>query len=158
MTRIGATGHQRIPDSAQPAVLSGIREIIRAALPPLVAITSLAAGADQAVANEVLAVDGKLEVIVPCRRYERSFQSSAAAKEFRSLLSRADDVTRLDYEEPSEEAYWAAGRAVVDRSDLLLAVWDGQPARGLGGTADVVAYAREIGTPVRIVWPTGAVR
>jgi hypothetical protein len=26
-----------------------------------------------------------------------------------------------------------AGRTVADRCDLLLAVWDGQPAAGLGG-------------------------
>ena len=35
------------------------------------------------------------------------------------------------------------GRAVVDCSSVLVAVWDGQPSRGLSGTADVVAYARE---------------
>jgi len=37
-------------------------------------------------------------------------------------------------------------------------VWDGQPARAYGGTADVVAYAREHGTPVRVIWPPGAER
>jgi hypothetical protein len=39
-----------------------------------------------------------------------------------------------------------AGRVVVDRSSVLVAAWDGQPSRGLGGTADVVAYARERGS------------
>jgi len=33
-------------------------------------------------------------------------------------------------------------------------VWDGKPARAYGGTADVVAYAREQGTPVRVIWRT----
>jgi hypothetical protein len=50
----------------------------------------------------------------------------------------------------------AGGRAVVDRSDVLMAVWDGQPARGLAGTADVGAYARERGVPVEVIWPEGA--
>ena len=50
------------------------------------------------------------------------------------------------------------GRAVVDRSSVLVAVWDGQPSRGLGGTADVVAYARERGVPVEVIWPEGASR
>jgi hypothetical protein len=31
-------------------------------------------------------------------------------------------------------------------------------ARSYGGTADVVAYAREHGTPVRVIWPDGAQR
>jgi len=42
----------------------------------------------------------------------------------------------------------AASRLMVDAADELFAVWDGQPARGHGGTADVVAYARERGKPV----------
>ena len=38
--------------------------------------------------------------------------------------------------------YLAAGCRVAALADLLLAVWDGEPARGRGGTADVVAFAR----------------
>ena len=44
----------------------------------------------------------------------------------------------------------------VDRSGVLVAVWDGQPARGLGGTADVVA--RQRGVPMEVIWPQGATR
>jgi hypothetical protein len=47
------------------------------------------------------------------------------------------------------------GRACTDE---LYAVWDGKPVRAYGGTADVVAYARERGTPVRVIWPDGAQR
>jgi hypothetical protein len=50
------------------------------------------------------------------------------------------------------------GRAVVDRSSVLIAVWDGQPSRGLGGTADVVTYARQRGVPITVIWPKGASR
>jgi hypothetical protein len=39
----------------------------------------------------------------------------------------------------------APSRFVVDEADRLIAVWDGEPARAFGGTADVVAYAREKG-------------
>ena len=35
---------------------------------------------------------------------------------------------------------------------------DGLPARGYGGTADVVGEARALQLPVRVVWPVGAVR
>jgi hypothetical protein len=31
----------------------------------------------------------------------------------------------------------------VDKSDMLIAIWDGKPAAGLGGTADAVGYALE---------------
>ncbi|MFF4619567.1 hypothetical protein [Nonomuraea jabiensis] len=48
--------------------------------------------------------------------------------------------------------------SILEDADLLFAVWDGQPARGYGGTADVVAEARRRGVPVRVIWPEGARR
>lgn len=47
---------------------------------------------------------------------------------------------------------------LVGLVDRLIAVWDGEAARGFGGTADVVAYAGSMGVPVDIVWPDGATR
>lgn len=64
----------------------------------------------------------------------------------------------LPFSEPSEEAFYAAGKAVVDACDWLIAVWDGEPARGLGGSADVVAYARNRGKVVHVIWHEGLSR
>ncbi|WP_198036875.1 hypothetical protein [Nocardia sp. BMG51109] len=47
---------------------------------------------------------------------------------------------------------------MLDDADELFAVWDGKPARGYGGTADVVAVARQRGMPVTVIWPDGAQR
>jgi hypothetical protein len=52
----------------------------------------------------------------------------------------------------------AASEFMIDHADELYAVWDGQPARGHGGTADVVTYARQRGVSVRVIWPEGAER
>ena len=49
--------------------------------------------------------------------------------------------------------YGPAGAAILDRSDMLLAVWDGSPSRGPGGTADMVTQARIRGMPVLIIDP-----
>ena len=42
---------------------------------------------------------------------------------------------------------------MVDHSELLIAVWDGKPAAGLGGTGDVVSYARQSGKHVYQIDP-----
>ena len=34
---------------------------------------------------------------------------------------------------------------------MLLAYWNGKPAQGLGGTGDIVTYARAIGKPLIII-------
>jgi hypothetical protein len=67
-------------------------------------------------------------------------------------------VERLEFDEATDEAFLAGGRRVVDACDRLVAVWDGQASRGLGGTADIVGYARAVGRPVSVVWPAGVTR
>jgi hypothetical protein len=47
---------------------------------------------------------------------------------------------------------------MIQQADRLFAVWDGKPARGYGGTADVVAYARERDIPLVVIWPDGEKR
>jgi hypothetical protein len=54
----------------------------------------------------------------------------------------------LDTHGTDEDAYLAAGQRVVELSDIVLAVWNGKPAKGKGGTADVVAYAIRRGMPL----------
>jgi hypothetical protein len=158
LTALGVTGHQAIPPGIRASTVEAVREIIRRTEPPLTAVTSLAAGADQLVATELVESGGSLHVVVPSRHYDRAFSSDENLACFQSLLEAAEDVTTLDYPEPSEEAFMAAGEAIVDSCEMLIAIWDGKPARGLGGTADVVRYARSTGKTVSIVWPDGTGR
>jgi hypothetical protein len=158
VTALGVTGHQSIPPGAREFVATAVRDLLREVESPVAAFTSLAAGADQLVAKELLRAGGRLHVIVPSRHYEETFTADDDLACFRSLLEAADAVTELDYAEPSEEAFLAAGKSVVDSCDRLIAVWDGKPARGVGGTADVVGYARRTGKAVSVVWPGGTHR
>ena len=48
----------------------------------------------------------------------------------------------------AEDAYVAVGRAVTAHADVLVALWDGEPARGRGGTAEIVEHALRRGLPV----------
>ncbi len=65
------------------------------------------------------------------------------------MLAGAEGRIALDFEEPGEEAYMAAGQEIVRLAELMIAVWNGAPAAGLGGTGDVVRHARQSG---RKVW------
>jgi hypothetical protein len=120
-------------------------------------VSNLADGADQLFAQAVLDAGGQLEVIIPAARYRDGLPESAHAT-YDALLSRASSVHRLDRIESDEEAHMEASNAMLDRAERLFAVWDGKPARGYGGTADVVAEARNRGIPVTVIWPEGASR
>lgn len=156
--RIGLTGHQNIPPQALEYIARGINDVLDRVSDELVGVSSLAAGADQLFASLVLERGGRLEIVIPCRRYEKTFPLPEDLTNFQTLLERAASVETLSFDEPSEEAYLAAGCRVVDLSDVLLAVWDGQPARGKGGTGDIVEYARSRATRIEIVWPKGIKR
>jgi hypothetical protein len=157
LTIIGATGHQQLPAEAMSFLIDHVQATVRSCQPPLCVLTALAAGADQLVARAVLREGGSLYAIVPAAGYESTLDGDDLHS-YEELLMQAAEITRLEFGEPSEQAYWAAGKEIVNRCDLLIAIWDGQRARGLGGTGDVVDYARSTGKDVRVIWPSGAVR
>jgi hypothetical protein len=156
--RIAITGHRGLPAATERRVDQAIREQLAAyAGSDLVGISNLADGADQLFAQAVLDVGGRLEVIVPAAQYRDGLPESAHAV-YDSLLSKAAKVHRLDRVESTEDAHMEASSAMLATADRLFAVWDGKPARGYGGTADVVAEARQRGVPVTVIWPEGASR
>ena len=101
---------------------------------------------------------GRLHAVIPCKRYDETFEDDAARARYQSLLERADRVEVLDYKAPSEEAFLAAGSRVANESDLLIAIWDGRDAHGKGGTGDVVRYAIAHAVPTVVIWPEGVDR
>ena len=122
---------------------------------PLIGVTSLAIGADQLFAEIVLELKGDLEAVIPFPDYERTFGNEADLMRFRLLKAASKRIEILPDGATQDEAYLSAGRRVTDLSDLLVAVWDGQAARGLGGTADVVRYATRMGKRVVQLNPRG---
>ena len=163
--RIGVTGHRELPDPAAllPAVRAALQGLIERFLgpgaePALLVVSALAEGADRLVATEVLAgPDATLEAALPLppAEYLGDFTGDASKAEFNDLLGRAASVWLARPGASRDEAYERAGRHVVDRADVLIALWDGEPPRGRGGTATIVAYAREQGVPVAWVPTSG---
>ena len=142
--RIGITGHQKLRQPSDWDWAQGeMRAILDTCTPPLIGISSLAAGADQIFAEIILQNGGTLEAIIPFADYEKTFAEQDDRDTYLSLRASAAKVELLDELNSKEEAYLLAGRRVVDLSDLMLALWNGKPAQGLGGTADVVQYAHD---------------
>lgn len=158
MTRIGVTGHQNLPAAFLPQIRNEIEGVIERAPGKVTGVTSLAAGTDQLFARAVLEKGGRLHAIIPCSGYESAFTEPHAVATFRELLSASSEIETLPHDQPSERAFLEAGHRVVELADLLVAVWDGQKARGIGGTADIVSFARERSRECVVIWPPGAVR
>jgi hypothetical protein len=117
-------------------------------------VSSLAEGADRVVVGELLKRTGtQLEVVLPLPQsdYLQDFGSPESVEQFNHLIARAIDTDVLRTATSRKQAYEQAGHAVVDRSDAMIVVWDGQPARGRGGTAQIYAYAQRWQKPVLLI-------
>lgn len=137
-----------LAELASGAAGSGSPEIM------LTMLSSLAEGADRIAAREILRRPGgtlRAVLPLPIADYEQDFAEAGSRAEFRALLARAQVVEEVTAAGDRDASYRAAGRRVVDLCDVLIAVWNGKPGRGVGGTADVVGYARELGRPLIII-------
>jgi hypothetical protein len=106
---------------------------------PLAVMTSLAAGADTLAADEAVAQNVPLIACLPMARehYESDF-TDAERGHFRWLLAQSFAIVVAGDAADRENAYLRAGEYVAHHSHLLVAMWDGDVARGTDGTADIV--------------------
>ncbi|MFB6440388.1 hypothetical protein ACFCVY_27055 [Streptomyces sp. NPDC056411] len=156
--RVGITGHRGLGTEVERRVRDVLDQALDGYDPAeLVGVSCIADGPDAWFAEAVLKHGGRLEVVVPAAAYREGLPQWHHAT-YDRLLSDAAEVHRTGRTASDPEAHMTGSEMLVGRSDELLAVWDGMPARGYGGTADVVAYAERTGVPVRVLWPEGATR
>jgi hypothetical protein len=139
-------------------VADALRDVLTEAEQPVVGVTCLARGADQVFARAVLELGGQIDVVLPASDYRERKVKPDNAADFADLIGKANTVTTMPFETANRDAYMAASERVLATVDAMVAVWDGRPSDGHGGTGDVVVAARERGLPVTVVWPDGAHR
>lgn len=156
---VGVTGHRDL-GGADEHVASALRRDLEGRRQVhgerLVALSAIAVGADSLFAEAAISLGIPLEVVLPFESYDKDFEPGEERERFEALLAAAERSRTLSYEGRSDDAYAAVGRWIVAHSDHLVAVWDGMPARGPGGTGDIVAYARGRGHPMTVINPSRA--
>ena len=145
---VAVTGHQDLGTAEAMHWVEGAIEKAVDSVHLTKGYTCLAIGADQLFAKILLVRGIPFVAIIACSGIESSFSTDVDRKSFRRLLGSASETIKLSFDAPSERAYFEAGRTAVDKSDMLIAVWNGRPAKGLGGTGDVVQYAKSTGKMV----------
>ncbi len=64
------------------------------------------------------------------------------------MLARSKYVININDHYLPEESFFNASAYVVDKADTMFAAWDGKPAAGHGGTAEIVELALKQNKPV----------
>jgi hypothetical protein len=150
---IGFTGHRKLPDETRSReAIRGVLLEWKAKVPGVVyGVTSAAAGGDLLFAETCIELNLPIRVFLPVPReqFREDFDEPAWSRAecvFRKALS----VEVIGAGEKLTERYYECGIETVQQSQLLIALWDGGPSQGLGGTADMVHFAKEQGRPV--IW------
>jgi hypothetical protein len=125
------------------------------------AVSPLAEGTDRIFADQ--AIDLGYELLCPMpfaqEEFEKDFLPPEALEpdsreRFRGLLKRAREgagVTTFELDgnrSAAPNAYALGGRVVLNQSDLLIVVWDGQNRAGDGSTVDTAQEAIRFRVPV----------
>jgi hypothetical protein len=151
---VGFSGHRQLADSSAvgPAITAAL-QTLRSEVPgEWIGLSSVATGSDQLFVQRLQALGMSWHAILPLPRaeFQKDFAHADWA-EVERVLTRAEHLRVINQNGSREDAYLDCGLETVDGADVLVALWNGQPAQGKGGTADVVGYAISIGKPVLII-------
>ncbi len=154
MFSIAITGHRELKDKKR------VEEEIKAAIKTILqkhgvkrfnALTSLATGADTVFADVAEKYfHAKVKVVVPfdADEYKNDFKDESERIALASWLSKYPAIHTVEPVLPHvinrqwrDEAYFNCGKYLVDNCNVLIVIWNGSPPAGVGGTAEVYAYA-----------------
>jgi hypothetical protein len=148
-TRVGET--LRVIAAAGVDLLDKERDFFAPGPAQLRFVSPIADGADQIAAEVALELGWQLQTILPFERsaYRASLANHGARERFDALVERSACLLELPGD-PAHglDAYVMTGRATVAHCDVLIAIWDGLPPRGRGGTGEVVQFALTRGTAI----------
>jgi hypothetical protein len=149
---IAITGHRTLCDADAKRASSRIESelsLLKERYPstPLILVSALAEGADRIAVEVALQKRIPYCVVLPTSAdiYQEDFSTASSRSEFLAYLQQATVVINASQargEDPNlssrPDIYIYAGDEICKMCQVLIAVWDGLPAKGAGGTAWVV--------------------
>lgn len=169
---VAVTGHRlnQLPEAERPRIKDEIAHCLgeaeaaareaTGARVRCVLHSAIAEGADRYAADAALARGWRLVTPLPftVERYEEDFPDAESKEHYQRLLWASRRVLPVDPELVASiggdaAPYAAVGRALIEKADLLLCVWNGMPPKGPGGTSEVAALMLERGGLVLWISP-----
>jgi uncharacterized phage-like protein YoqJ len=153
--KLGGYGldYRRLTDFARSQIIS-LKDKRTFELPSLI-LTGGAQGWDFACAFAAHQLEINYDVYIPFDGYTERWRDDKSLKQLEWIKAHAHQVvmtTNIPPEpgEPPNEFYRKRNNALVDNSDLLLALWNGNPETGTKMTIDRARWKRR---PIVNCWP-----
>jgi len=109
-------------------------------------VSSVAAGGDLLFAESCIELNLPIRILLPSppETFREDFDDPTWERAERVMAS-ALSVEVMGVSQDPTERYYECGIETVHQSQLLIALWDGEESRGMGGTADIFNFAKEQG-------------
>jgi len=144
---VAVTGHRDPHATAVPLLVAAVREVfesLRRQFPhsPVIALSGMADGADRVAAAAALAAGAVLVAVLPRPReaYRRELSSDQSRGEFDRMISQAAcviDLPATPADAHDSAPYVALANFLSLHAHAVVAMWDGRPGAGPGGTEHV---------------------
>ncbi len=141
MIHVGIVGHRFLEAQATAFVEGQCLDILKklqVAHKGIIAYSAIAEGSDSIFASVAVKLRIPLEIILPFAEYENDFINETSRQIYKQLKTAASKEIELSFNTRSEDAYVEAMRWILKKSDIVIAVWNGEKHGGRGGTADSV--------------------
>lgn len=151
---VGFSGHRNITNKHLiQKVIERELEKLKLEFTKITTISSVASGADTLFLSAANKQEIPTHIILPFEK--KRFRNDFCTKDWlqaERLINRATDV-KVNKSTGSHDCqhYLEAGLLTLKGCNILMTVWNGKPSKGLGGTGDIVAYARQIKKPLLII-------
>ena len=167
---VGFTGHRTLAplEAVRRGIEDALKDLAERALQSggmLEYYGSAASGADTLAAETAAELGIPVHIILPkdLAAFQQDFHDADGtlhAEDWRrasaiidaALAGRNGGTLRvISGSQIAPDCYYEAGLQMLEVCDALIAVWDGKPARGIGGTEQIVTHARALGMPLIII-------
>lgn len=150
---IGFTGHRTLgnEDKCREWIVDFLTQQKASGVGAVYGISSVAAGGDLLFTESCIQLGLPLSVLLPLPREEfRKDFDAVTWSRVEQVLNKATSIEVTTGDGTREECYYECGIETVHQSRLMLALWNGEASHGLGGTGDIVSFARGLGR--QVVW------
>lgn len=158
---VGISGHRDLKKSNKDKYREQIKTILLKLVKEnsekeVIVLSPLADGADRLMVDAAVELGLRYEVLLPMvsTLYQKDF-SVSSLEEYKILIMNARDIPSVvalcdncteenitEYGAYRDRQYLKVGQEIVERSDMIVFLWDKKHSKGVGGTADIVSYAK----------------
>jgi len=150
---IGFTGHRALNDESRSRIriLEFLQDFKAKTSKTIYGVSSAAVGGDLVFAESCIQTGIPVRILLPFSKDQfREDFDEPTWKRSEAVMQQAISVEVIGGGQSAQESYYDCGIETVQQSQMLVALWNGNPARGLGGTAEIVDFAKEQARP--LVW------